>query len=141
MSLLEHSLLEVGLISRLRISECDFCLSLGSISARVLLANKIYVNCKHVKFSCVCVNLTFFEILEPPPGRMKRHLDRTESVNSLISKVTGIFNRGVTETPTPFEGATLMAYSACQEIFLPTEVLLEIFKCLRRLDVEKMKTV
>jgi hypothetical protein len=76
------------------------------------------------------------------PDRMKRHLDRTDSVNSLISKVTGIFNRGVTDAqPLSFEGATLMSYSASQEIFLPTEVLLEIFKSLRRLDVEKMKTV
>lgn len=72
---------------------------------------------------------------------MKRRLERTESVNTLISKVTGIFSRGVAEPVPSFEGASMIAYSSSQELFLPTEVLLEIFKCLRRLDVEKMKTV
>jgi hypothetical protein len=69
---------------------------------------------------------------------MKRRLDRSESVNFAISKVAGIFNRGVEQSNEP---VNIMEFVMNQEVFIPMEVLLEIFKFLRRLDVEKMKSV
>ena len=70
---------------------------------------------------------------------MKRNLERSESNFNVISKHKDIFQRGE-----EFSNATnylINEVVSTQDIYIPAEILLEIFKCLRRVDVEKMKVV